>query len=55
MAAQVWELEFDPFCPENKVLFSNDSAPKFVAQRYNRTPGNLGNWMKTNGIRKSRA
>ena len=33
-------------------LNANGSPQKFVAKRYNTTPGNLSNWIKKNGIKK---
>jgi DNA invertase Pin-like site-specific DNA recombinase len=44
--------KLDQFRPEIEALLANGSTQKFVAKRYNTTPGNLSNWMKKNGIRK---
>ncbi|MXY32679.1 MAG: resolvase [Boseongicola sp. SB0664_bin_43] len=47
--------KLDPFRPEIEALLANGSTQKFIAQRYNTAPGNLSNWMKKYGIRKSKA
>ena len=44
--------KLDPFRPEIEALLANGSTQKFIAKRYNTTPGNFSNWMKKNGIKK---
>ena len=44
--------KLDRFRPEIWALLANGSTQKFIAKRYNTTPGNLSNWIKKNGIRK---
>ena len=44
--------KLDPFRPEIEALLANGSTQKFIAKRYNTTPGNFANWMKKNGIKK---
>ncbi len=46
--------KLDPYRPEIEALLANGSTQRFIAKRYNTTPGNLSNWMKKNEIRKSR-
>ena len=47
--------KLDPFRPEIETLLANGSPQRFIAKRYKTTPGNLANWMKLSGIRKSKA
>ena len=47
--------KLDPFRPEIEALLENGSTQRFIAKRYNTTPGNLSNWMKMNGITKPKA
>lgn len=42
--------KLDPFRPEITALLANGSTQRFIAQRYNTTPGNLANWLKKNNI-----
>ena len=44
--------KLDPFRPEIEALLASGSTQKFIAKRYNTTPGNFANWMKKNGIKK---
>ena len=47
--------KLDPFRPEIEALLANGSTLRFIAKRYNTTPGNFANWMKKNGIKKPKA
>ncbi len=47
--------KLDPFRPEIEALLANGSTQRFIAKRYNTTPGNFANWMKKNGIKKPKA
>ena len=47
--------KLDPFRPEIEALLANGSTQRFIAKRYNTTPGNFSNWMKKNEIKKPKA
>ncbi len=38
-----------------EALIANGSTQRFIAMRYNTTPGNFSNWMKKNEIKKPNA
>ena len=44
------KIKLDPCRPEIEALLANSSPRKFIAKRYNTTPGNLANWITKNGF-----
>ena len=47
--------KLDPFRPEIEAPLANGSTQRFIAKRYNTTPGNFSDWMKKNEIKKPNA
>jgi DNA invertase Pin-like site-specific DNA recombinase len=46
----VGRSKLDEHRPEILALISNGSTQRFVAKRYNTTPGNLSRWLKKHGL-----
>ena len=47
-------LVLDAFRPEIEALLANGSTQRFIAHRYGTTEGNLHNWMRKQGLLRSR-
>ncbi|MCY4288607.1 MAG: recombinase family protein [Aestuariivita sp.] len=45
--------KLDQYRSEIEALLVNGSTQKFIAQRFGTTPGNLANWLKKNGVKRS--
>ncbi len=45
--------KLDPFKPEIEALLPYGFTQRFIAQHYHTTEGNLYNWMKKRGIKRS--
>lgn len=46
--------KLDAFRPEIEALLANGSTQRFIAHRYGTTEGNLHNWMRKQGLLRSR-
>lgn len=44
--------KLDKYRAEIEALLANGSTQKFIADRYDTTPGNLHNWLKKHAIKK---